>query len=209
VQPARFVPLLRLSTRGGVGNGARFLQCAIQVFRRWIWLDAERLLQQIAARLILPQRFAAPALPGIERHQRAMRRLADRVERQELLSSLGRAIQRARRIVVGQQPPHRPQRQVAQPLPLCPQPVLERLLRQAEAGKQLRPVERSRLLESCRHAGACQALEGRHVDFDVVGTKPDLIAIGNQPLRIAERLAEVGQGAPQAAARLFVVTCAP
>ena len=71
--------------------------------------------------------------------------------------------------------------QLVQPLPLGREPLLERALRQRQAGQQVTPIEAGDLLERGGAAVGDQPLEPRHVHIHDRGVQGHARAIENQP----------------------------
>ena len=138
----------------------------VERLRLGLGLHAQLLLECAHALLILPERRAPPPLLGVKPHQRPVRRLLQRVQRQQFERGLHRCLCGPRLSLMRQQLRQPLQRQLPQPLPLGDEPLLEQRLVHGEAGEQVALVERGGLLQRLGRALGHQPLEGRDVDID-------------------------------------------
>src|SRR2546421_738752 len=80
---------------GRLDSGALLTQLLVEPLGLGFWSHAELTLENIATGLILVERGAAAALPGIEPHQRAMRALLQRLEGENSERQVGPPLARA------------------------------------------------------------------------------------------------------------------
>jgi hypothetical protein len=128
--------------------------------------------------LVLAQRRAAPSGLDVELHQRAVRRLLQRVQGEQPQRGLDRRFGRSPRAVVVQQPGQCPEGHFVKALALTAQPIFERRLLDRQSFQQVAPIERDRLRECLRRAFLHAALELEDVDADGVWIDRDQVAVG-------------------------------
>ena len=101
---------------------------------------------------------------------------------------------------------HRPQA-----LALDPQPILERLLLQAEAVEQVAAIDDKRLFEIFRRRVGGQRLEPRDIEIEIIEIEGDAMAIRQEPAAVGcvHRFLYGGQGLPEVHPRLGLAVAAP
>ena len=121
-----------------------------------------------------------------------MDRLLQGVEREQPQGRPHRLISPAALAVMGEQPGERLERQLAQPLALGEEPLLERWRGPAESLEQVAPIERHGALERLRRALGHRPLERGHIDVGRGRIQDDGVIPGDQA-----RGRHLGQGSPE------------
>ena len=176
-------------------------QFLVELLRLRLRLDAHLALEHPDALLVLPERRASSPGLGVQPHQRPVRRLLQRVQPQQRQPCLNGGVGLAGLPVLRQELRQRLQRQLAEPLPLPQQPLLEpaRPLH-AQPRQQVPPVERRRRRQRRRRPLGDPALERRHVDLHRRRVQRDRVALhahpagGQRPPQREQRLAEAVPG---------------
>jgi hypothetical protein len=143
-------------------------QLLVQRLRLSLGLGAQLSLQTVDAQLVLLERRRPAPLPRVELHQGAVHGLLQRIEREQPQRRPDGAFRAGGPGLVGQEPGQGLQRNLAEPLALGHQPVLEQRLGRSEAEEQVAPIERRRLLQRLGRPFRGAALEGHQVDRDAL-----------------------------------------
>ena len=162
----------------------------VKRFRLPLRLDAQLAREDAHTLLVLAKRGAAPAALRVQPHQRAMHRLLQRVERQQLQRGLHGRLTGVNLPLVREKLRERLQGQLTQPLALAQQPLLERRLVDRESAEQVALIDRAGLCERRRRALADQPLEGRGVDIHGARPQRQRVAVLLQRRGIAQRPAD-------------------
>ena len=204
-------PRRRWGVAGGAARRRLLQQLAIEVLRLRLRLRPQLALQHADAHLVLPQRLAPPALARVQPHQRPMHRLLHGVQREQPRRRVHRALGLARLALEGEQSGQDLERELAQTRPLGAQPVLERLLRDADALEQVALVQRDGLLEGLRGAAGREALELLHVHLDGGRVEGQGVVIHDENRRLGrgQRPAQGDEGLTEALPGLLVAGVAP
>src|SRR5262249_34869598 len=133
--------------------------------------------------LVLLQRCAPPALPRIETHQRSMRGLLQRIEREETDGGLDGTLRRLTLGLVGEQPGEGLEGELSEPLALSQKPLLERWFVDAEPFEQIALVESHRALERLGRALGHQLLESDGIDVHSCWLQGDGLGLSEKDLR--------------------------
>jgi len=192
-------------------RGALADECPVKLARLGVGLDLELPLEHAHAELVLAQRRRVVAPARVQPHERAMRRLVERIEGEDAPPDLERARDVARVRVPREHARERAAHEAAQTLPLGGHPLLEPGLVEREPVEEIAAVELDPALERVRRPGREAALEARDVGADGGGRQRDGVApdleIGGGAVR--ERAADQEERLPQAVARVAVVDVAP
>jgi hypothetical protein len=175
------------------------------------WLAPQLALQHLDRELVLLERRATAVLAQIQAHERAMRRLLQRVEGEQAHGGLNGALGRAGLALAGQQPGEGLERQLPQPLAFGDEPFLEQRLVQAEAREQIACIDRRGLLERLRRAFRHVPFEAGDVDVDHGRVQRKRLAFGDQDRRGGgrQRPSQGGERVAQAVAGSLVGRLAP
>jgi hypothetical protein len=157
------------------------------------------------------QRCLASAEVRVQAHDGAVDGLLQRIEGEESKAGLNRGLGRAPLLLMHEQPAERLDGQLAKPLPLREEPLVERPLGDREPGQQAAAIEAGRLLQRDGPAVGDQRLEARHVDVDGRWIERHRGALQHHSRKRGrgQRLAERREGVAQVAAGLSVRHVAP
>ena len=100
-------------------------QLTVDLLGSFLWFGAELPLEDVDAQLILTQRRGAPALQGVEAHERAMGHFLQGIEAEQPQRRLDRRFGGPELHTVREQPGQRLEGELVQALPLGAQPLLE------------------------------------------------------------------------------------
>lgn len=198
----------RLRSRRRLGPLANDLE--VQRAGLGLGLGAELALQHAHAHLVLTERGSAPALAGVETHERAVHGLLERVQSEQAQGGLDGGVGIAGARVMPEQPGERPERDLVQPLALGEEPVLERRRLSGETGEEGTAIELGGARERLRRSALRQPLERPDVDVDGVAVDPDRVDVGDHGRRaVRQRLSDGDEGLPETGAHRALARVAP
>ena len=163
-------------------------------------------LQRRHADLVLLEGGAAPALPRVEPHQRAVHDLLRHVHREQRHGRLDRLLCLSSLRLMREDVREGLHRQSAQPLLFRGQPFRERRFVDADPLQELAAIERDGPLERFGSSLTHQSLEDGGIDVHRVAVESDRLALHQQGrrLRLRQRLAEHVHRLAQASPRLLI-----
>ena len=170
--------------RSGVGQDScppRAQDVAIERAGFFFRLRAKLALQGRDADLVLAQGLGLATGLRVEAHERPVDGLLQRIERHHPQAGLQCRLEVPRLALHDQQSRQRVAGELAQPLALGGQPLLERRFLHDEAGEEVALVERGGPGEGLRCPLLQRALEARHVHRHEIGGERDRLAL--QPER--------------------------
>ena len=177
----------------------------VELPRLGLRLHAQLAPQHAHAVLILAERGGALPELGVQAHERAVRRLLQRIEGEELAGRPDRGLEVLRLPLVREQPGQAVAGLLAQALARLAQPRLPRLLGDAHPGEQVAAVEGRGLRERLGRALIQEPGEGRHVQVDETGVDGHRVALGPQDAGATrQRPAQLVQGVAETGPRLVV-----
>jgi hypothetical protein len=189
------------------GAGASPQDGAVELARLGLRLDAQLAPEDVHALLVVAEGGAAPAEVGEELHERAVHRLAQRVEPQDATRGLGGGVEPAGGAQLGEAGGPSGEGALAQALAPVGEPSLPGLLVHRQPVEEFAAVERERPLGV---APAQQALEGEGVGGDQGAVDGDTAGLGVERARHrGQEPAQLVEGVAQAPARPLVGHAAP
>jgi hypothetical protein len=162
----------------------------IELLGRDLRFHAELTLQRPDADLVLPKRGGSSTELDVETHDGAMHGLLKRVESEQAQRGLQRRLGRLRGALVKQELSERCERQLAQSLALCEEPLLERRFPYGEAVQELAVIEGSGTVESSGRTVGDQKLELDHVHVDGARVQRDALPVDQQSGRLSHSFAQ-------------------
>lgn len=206
--------LARRSRRAFVGPGpgralaALLHDLLVERPRLRLRLGAQLAVQRGHAVLVLAQRRLAPPGLRVEPHERAVHGLLQRVDGEQAPGGLDGVVDAAGRPAEAEQTGERLQGNLAQPLALGQQPLLERRLRDREPGEEVAAVQGPDPLERVGSGIAGRGFEGVDVRGQGVGGEAEARALV-EDRGLAERFADRVDGLAEARPRLGFGQVAP
>ncbi len=182
---------------------------AVQRLGLGLGLGIELALERADAELVLAERRASAAELHVQPHQRAVHRLLERIEGEELERGLHGRLRRPRRPMPGEEPGQGLHRGLAQALALGQEPLLERRLLQRQARQEVALVQQPGLVERAGRPLGDEGLEDLRVDGHRLGVERHCVAVEPEGVGSGQGLPERGQRLAQAAAGLRRLHVAP